>query len=308
MGIFGGGKGNQDKMGAQMARDAIKFMPKGFDLSGVGSFGVTPRGGNEGGFDINLTPEDRVKQLQSQLFGLSPEAIQASTSTIDPQRAAAVGALGGAEQAFGAFGSFDPLAAAGEQFSKIDELLAPGRARETAGNEARLLRQGRLDSTFGSQHMADRAAAVERERGLLASGQLEAAQRAQSNLAQTGLNLAQGGAGLGIGLQQQGLGAAQGAQQLSAPLLQMLGLGADLGQAETAANIAKSGAFENFNAGQRAMNAGGGIGGALGGALGGIAGSFAGPLGTALGSSLGGIFRGDAPAGSSAAQIQRNQR
>ncbi len=284
MGLFGGG-GNQARGAAERAAKGISFRPEALDVAGLGSVGVGPGGG------ITTQLPEEVRGIQQNLFGAASPALAAAGGLVDPAAAGAQSLFGAGGQALAQLGSFDPLTAAEQQFQRLEGILNPIRERETAGLEARLARQGILTGTAGAQRLGERQAGIERERqrGLL--NQFQAAQQAQSNLANIGLSLTQGGQGISESLFGRGVQAGQAGQQLSAPLLQMLGLSADIGQARTAADIAKSTALTGFNQ-QQAASGGGGLGGALGGILGGAASSFLGPLGGAAGTALGGLFGG----------------
>ena len=292
MGLFDGG--NKANKAAEEAAKAISFAPVPIDVAGIGRVGVTPvQRGRFTDFSLDLELPEEVRAIQDTLFGQSLGALGAAGGLVDPTAGAAGELLGAGRGAIGALGAFDPLEAAAAQFSALDAILDPIRARETAGLEARLARQGILTGTSGERRLAEREAGIERERQLALLNQFESAQQAQRNLADIGGALIGQGAGLGQQLFGRGLTAATGGQQLATPLLQALGLAGDLGQARTQAQIARSGAIQSFNAQQ-----GGGIEDILGGALGGFASSLAGPLGTAAaGLFTGGGGGGLAPGG-----------
>lgn len=123
-------------------------------------------------------------------------------------------ALGLGQGFLGQLGTFDPMQAAGEQFGRMESILAPGRQLQTEGLESKLLRQGRLGSTGGSLQQQALSGAHEQSRtqGLYdAFGQ---AQAAQQNLLGMGQGLTS------LGLPMAGYGQQQGMQNLQ----QMIGL------------------------------------------------------------------------------------
>lgn len=280
MGIFGGDDENKE---LQEAAQAIEFKPVGLDLAGVGGVGE----------DFSLTLPEEVRAIQDNLFGQSGAALDASGSLVGAQKGAGEQLFGAGADALRSLGTFDPLEAAATQFQNLESILNPIRERETAGLEARLARQGILTGTAGAQRLGERSASIERERGLSLLNQFQSAQQAQQNLANLGINLTGAGAGQRESLFGTGVGAVQAGQGVSTPLMNLLGLSMQGGEARTAAQTGRATALASAEA---AGGGGSGLGEGLGGLVGGFAGSFLGPLGTAagtaIGSKVGGMFTG----------------
>jgi hypothetical protein len=190
------------------------------------SFGISGGLFGGGGYDaatgdITLDPSALSRLLGGQLTGQASELL---------------GQVGGAgqeytqagERALGALGTFDPYAAAEEQFNRLDAILEPGRAQTRAGTAAGLLATGRLGSTAGARTQSSVEGEIERQRQSLLGDAWGQAQATQTNLA----NLATGLGAFGLqrqqGTQQLGLGALTGAMGLDSQLQAMLGLGSNI--------------------------------------------------------------------------------
>lgn len=146
--------------------------------SGLGDFNVK---GDQ--ITTKLSPEYRqiVEQLVGAFGGASPSY---SPETLGLGKAATQTGAGFLES----LGSYDPFAAAEEQFNRMDAILAKGRERDRTALEEKLLRQGRLGSTGGGISEEALAAAQEdaRQKSLIdAFGQAQGVQAQKAQLAQS---------------------------------------------------------------------------------------------------------------------------
>ena len=256
----------------------INFRPEDIKLAGVGEIKSTrTKGGN---FTIDATEDEQTGIFRDILQGGATGDLAAARG-LSPDLARAGGqAFDAAGKAFDSFGSFDPMTAAQERFDKLDTILGEGRERTRSGLESRLFAQGRLDSTAGSRELADLEAGFQRERAGMLDQQFGQAQTAQSNLAGIAQGLTGTGAGVQSGIFNQGLQGIGGAQQLSEPMMRLLGLGQDLGNSTVNAKVSKETLKQSADAAEGGGGFMSGIGGQiLGGLATGAATAFGGPLG-----------------------------
>lgn len=124
--------------------------------------------------------------------------------------------------------TFDPFAAAEEQFARLDAILEPGRTRARTGTAAGLLSTGRLGGTAGNEIQASVEGEIERQRQSLLGSQFTAAQDVQDRLVGRGINLRS----LGLTEQAQtanlGQGALSSALNIDSQLQALLGLGSNI--------------------------------------------------------------------------------
>lgn len=268
---------------AERAAKGIEFQPEALFIPGIGEVMVGP----EGQISTALAPG--VGAFQELLRTGATPAVTGAQALVPGQEVAGMAALAQVPGLFAGLGT-DPLALAEQRFEQLQAAVAPTREQERSALESRLLRQGRLDSTAGARELAEREAAITRQDVGLLNQLFQESEQALQARAGLGTQLATLGQQLGGGLFQQGFGAQQGAQQLSGPLMQLLGLSADIGGARTQADIAKAQALTNFNLAQAQTAPQGGFGGLFGSLAGGALGSFLGPVGTAAGEALGGAL------------------
>ena len=255
--------------------DDVTFRPEDMAFEGIGNIDVLRTGA--GNFRQTITEDDSVAGFRDQLQSGATGAFDASANMRGGVERAGEGAAGAAGDIFDAQRSFDPMAVAQGRFDKLDSMLEPGRERERSGLESRLFAQGRLDSTSGAREMGEYGAAIERERADMLDRQFTEGQNAQVNQLNTAGNLTGIGAGTQGGIFNQGLGGVGGAQQLSEPMLRLMGLANDQG---IASSNSKLGMVSN-----RQPDKGGGSfmegpwGKLIGAGITGAATAFGGPLG-----------------------------
>ena len=279
----------------------LDFRLQNMEMAGIGSVGATTDAKGNQTLDIQ----------ESEQTGIFRDILdQGAMGALDESGAMrpGVSGLGGratdaAGQAFDAFGSFDPMAAAQERFDKLDSILEPGRTRTRSGLESRLFAQGRMDSTAGSRELADLEAGFQRERAGMLNTQFGEAQTAQGNLAGIAQGLAGTSAGIQSGIFGQGLQGIGGSQQMSEPMMRLLGMSADFGQQTLNAKVQQQQMMAEAQAADDAAEAAGGFmnsmgGQLLGGVLTGAAGAFGGPLGSFAAKTALGAFGGGGGAGS----------
>ena len=274
----------------------LNFRLQNMGMAGIGTVGATTDAQGNQTLDIQEAEQTGIFRdiLDTGATGALGEA-----EGLRPGVSGLGGAASGAaEKAFGAFGSFDPMTAAQERFDKLDSILEPGRTRTRSGLESRLFAQGRLDSTAGSRELADLEAGFQRERAGMLDTQFGQAQGAQANLAGIAQGLTGTAAGVQSGIFGQGLQGIGGSQQLSEPMMRLLGMSSDIGQQTFNAKVQQAQMMAEAQAADDAAEASGGFmnsmgGQLLGGVLTGAATAFGGPLGgfaakTALGALSGG--------------------
>jgi hypothetical protein len=260
----------------------LNFRLQDMGMAGIGTIGATTDAQGNQTLDIQ---EDAQTGIFRDILN------QGATGALGEAGAARPGvsglgqaATGAAESAFGALGSFDPMTAAQDRFDKLDSILQPGRERTRSGLESRMFAQGRLDSTAGSRELADLEAGFQRERAGMLDQQFGQAQGAQQNLAGIAQGLTGTAAGVQGGIFNQGLQGIGGSQQMSEPMMRLLGMSSDFGQQTFNAKLAQQQAMADAQASDDAAEASGGfmsgIGGQiLGGLATGAATAFGGPLG-----------------------------
>jgi hypothetical protein len=132
-------------------------------------------------------------------------------------------------------GSFDPFAAAEEQFGRLDAILEPGRNQARMGTAGGLLSTGRLGSTAGSRTQAEVEGEIERQRQGLLGEQFLGAQQTQQNLMQMATGLTQAGRGEQAAVQGMQTGALTNALNIDSQLQAALGLGSTVSKPEAVA-------------------------------------------------------------------------
>lgn len=230
--------------------------------SGVGDVNVS---GNT--VDISLDP--RYQAIVDSLIGGFADSVQPGLSA--EQLALGAGATRAGAGFMSALQETDPFALAEQQFGRMEAILEPGRNRTRQASEARLLQQGRLDSTGGARTTAALEEGIEQSRRanlVEAFGQAQGVQRQQADLA-TGL----GAFGGGIEDQQlqrllQSLGSATAVEALPAEM------------ANVAANLSGQRSAHEL---QAAQMKGGGLADLLRGGISGWLGSGGNPIGSLIG-------------------------
>jgi hypothetical protein len=273
----------------------LNFRLQNMGMEGIGTVGATTDAQGNQTLDIQESEQTGIFRdiLDKGAMGSLGESgdLRPGVSGLGAQ------ATGAAGQAFGALGSFDPMTAAQERFDKLDSILQPGRERTRSGLESRMFAQGRMDSTAGSRELADLEAGFQRERAGMLDQQFGQAQGAQANLA----NIAQGLTGTAGGVQSgifgQGLQGIGGSQQMSEPMMRLLGMSSDFGQQTFNAKLQKQQAMADAQASDDAAEAAGGfmngpMGTILGGLATGAATAFGGPLGGMAAKGLMGAMSG----------------
>lgn len=273
--------------GAQeRAAKAVSFDPQGLFAPGLGGVSYDPV---TGAARLQQTAAQQQQQAMLQgLFGQAGAGAQALTPGAQQFGQQAFGAAGGLFQQAQAM---DPLDLAEQRFSRLQSVLGPQRERQREGLESRLFAQGRLDSTGGNLLGGQLEQGFAAEDAALLDRMFSEAQGAQAQ--QFGQALQAGQAGLttqGGLFGQLGQGV-QAQQQVSAPLLQLLGLSTDVAGAQTQAQLAKAQALGNFNATMAAAPSTGGLlSGLATGALTAAGTAFGGPLGGAAAGQFGNLF------------------
>jgi len=209
---------------AALGLEQTKFKPFAV-TTGVGGVQTTP----EGGFSLNLTPEQQA--LQQTLFGGSQALAGQATAAYDPiYQQLAQQAYGGvsplltqAQQASMAAGAMDRGAREQEIMGKFAALQAPQQERDRLALENRLAAQGRLGTQtaqFGGTPEGLALAKAQAEAGNQAA--LMAMQQAGTEQQQA-IARAQGLQGLASGMFGMGTTAQMTPRQIQAADLQNLG-------------------------------------------------------------------------------------
>jgi hypothetical protein len=256
--LFGGGGGSAPPP---------EFVPYGTETS-MGSVNIGPDN------IVRTSLDPRYRAIANQLIG----AFGGASPSYSPETLA----LGQQATRTGAgfldsLGSFDPFAAAEEQFNRMEAVLEKSRGRDRTALQEKLLRQGRLGSSGGGIEQEGLESAIEQSRRanlVDAFGQAQNVQRQKAELANTF-----GAFGAGVEdtqLQRLLNSLGQGIAVESLPLAF-----GDLGYKYTGA---RSSHDTNAYASQQ-QDSGGSMFGSL---LGGIVGSAAGPIGKAAGQYVGG--------------------
>lgn len=291
--------------GAQeRAAKALKKAPAGvgLDVEGLGTLD----------FDIELGKRGQVQGITPEL-SLSPEAarlqglfgdVAGAAGTEAARLAPGVGAAAGEFTEAGRglladVSGFDPMQAAGTRFERLQSVLEPQRARQRASQEARLLAQGRLDSSGGGLQIGETEQAIAREDAMLLDRLFGEAETARSRGIADARSLAGAGAQMQGGLFGELQQGAAGRRAEFDPLFRMLGASEAIKAGEVNRQVASANALGGFNAAAGAASGGGGTGELLGtlagaglgfataGPGGGLAGAQA---GATLGGGVGGLF------------------
>lgn len=213
----------------------MTFRPEDVSMAGVGDIDIERT--KAGNFRQTVTEDERTGEFRSQLQDDASGAFDTAEELRGGVAGTGADASGAARGIFGDMKSFDPMQVAQDRFDKLDSILQPARERERSGLESRLFNQGRLESTSGSRELGDYNAAIERERAGMADRQFTEAQGAQTNLLNTAGNLTGVGAGVQGGIFGQGMSGVGGAQQLSEPMMRLMGLANDQGIASSNSKI-----------------------------------------------------------------------
>jgi hypothetical protein len=289
MGLFGGGGGNIARRAGEEAAKSIQFTPEDIAVEGLG--GVSFEGNKKNGLTgISFDPS-AVQQEQIGAFGANVmPAVQGAGALTGGVTGAGQQGLTQAQAALAALGEFDPLAAAEERFTRLDNLLAERRMTDRSALESRLLQQGRLDSTAGARQLAEYEAGIERERAQMLDRQFGEAQAAQTALAQRAGMLTGIGTGAGQYLTGQAISNLQGGQAVIDPMFRMAQLSGDLEGMSLQAQQARAGAISGHNQIAGASGGGSMLGGLMTGALTAAGTAFGGPMGAMAGQALGGML------------------
>lgn len=196
---------------------------RGFDVQEASPFSV-----DTGGFSGSFQGGQLTGQMSPELQRMYDQQLQQASMFGGLVPGAGRGLALAGNRALGQLGSFDPFAAAEEQFSRLDAILEPGRQQARAGTAAGLLSSGRLGSTAGARTQAEVEGEIERQRQSLLGEQFMGAQQTQQNLANMALGLTQGGTQQQAALQGLSQGALGGALSLDSQLQAALGLGSNV--------------------------------------------------------------------------------
>lgn len=277
-------------VGAPLPQTAI-------DFGGLGQLtydGTTPQ--------ASLSPQG---QAAAGMFGDYGRLATAAAGAILPGATTTAGRLYGASNdVLSAIGMFSPEAQAQTRYERLQGILAPERERTRASTEARLLAQGRLDSSGGALQIGEQERAIAAQDAQLLDQMYKEAEAQRTQEIQNATGLAQQAGVLQGGLFSTGVQAEQARQAAYNPLFQMLQASQGIGTAELNRRIAASNALQGHNATMGDGGGGGaaGIGSAVGGLLGGAAGLYFGTLagnpflgastGYSIGSGAGGALGG----------------
>ena len=184
-------------------------------------------------------------------------------------------------------GGFDPLAAAEARYSRLRSVLEPQRERDLSSLEARLFRQGRLDSTGGAVQLGEREAAVAREDAMLLDRMFGEAEQARQAALSGGLQAGASGTTVQQSGFQQALQAQPAAEQVALSPYRFAGVLSGLATDEVSRRAAGAGALAGHNVSMQ-QTAQGGLGSAALGLVGaGVGGYFGGARGAQAGATLG---------------------
>lgn len=188
-------------------------------------------------------------------------------------------------------GGFDPLAAAEQRYQRLRSVLEPQRERDLSSLEARLFRQGRLDSTGGALQLGEREAALAREDAMLLDRSFQEAEQARQAALAGGLQAGAAGTTVQQSGFQQALQAQQAQEQAALSPYRFAGVLSGLASDEVSRRAAAASALQGHNV-SMAQTAQGGAGSAILGVAGGLAGAYFGgapgaQAGATLGSNLG---------------------
>lgn len=185
------------------------------NVAGVG--GVTYNGNTP-----NITLDPRTQQ-QLGLFGNLGVTNLNSAAASQPGVANAGQALTQTGTNFlSQAGAFDPLASAQGRYEALQSVLQPDQARTRASLEARLLAQGRLDSSGGGLALQANDLATQQQNAQLLDQMYSEAQQQQAQGLQTGQSLIGSGAGVQSGLFNQATTSLNAPAAALTPALQLL--------------------------------------------------------------------------------------
>ena len=276
---------NADKMArsAYYQNDQVPISLGGYgDLSYKG---LTPQ----------FTPSDQLLTQQGlfqNLLSGSGYAAQTLTPLIDRNAGTL---LNVGQQQAAAAGAYDPAQQATDQYNLLMQTLGPQQAQQTASTEARLLAQGRLDSSGGALQLGELARAQDASNAQLLASSYDSASQARDQALQTASALSQQGANLQGGLFGELLQGQAGYQSSFAPYFDLINTSQGIKAQDIARRLGASQA--TYSTSQKGSGAGGiasTIGGLGGAAIGGFLtkspqGAMA---GYQIGSSAGGLFGG----------------
>lgn len=181
------------------------------------------------GFTSSLDAEGNVVSgMSPEMLGLFEQGVGQAGEFAGEVRGAGAQAAELGAGFLGQAGTFDPFAAAEEQFSRLDAILEPGRQRTREGTSSGLLATGRLGGSAGNLVQAQVEGEIENQRAQMLNQQFTAAQDTQDRLVQRGTGLGAFGLQQQAGTQQLGQGALQGALAIDSQRQANLGMGSQV--------------------------------------------------------------------------------
>lgn len=253
-------------------------------------------------YPTGMNPELTLDPEAAAAAGMFRELGSQSASALGPltgQTAATAGEfMGQAQGLLSQLGSFNPLADAQTRYERLQSVLAPDRARQRADTEARLLAQGRLDSSGGAIQMGEQERAIAAQDAQLLDQMYSEAEAARQSGVQQAIGLGQQGGILQGGLLGQATGLEQLRQGQYNPLFQLLDASQMVHMNEVNRKLGQGNMYMNYKAAKNAGGGGGGALGGIGGLIGGAAGLYFGMspeaamAGYQIGSGVGNAFGG----------------
>lgn len=204
-----------DLLGGTPSAEVVKA--QAFDISGAtGTGSFDPKTG------------EIISTLSPELQALFEQQLQQAGGFLGSVGTAGETAIQTGEGFLSAAQTFDPFAAAEEQFKRLDAILAPGRNAASMGTAGGLLATGRLGSTAGNRVQAETEAAIERERQQLLHDSLASATGVSESLVNRGVTAGAFGLDQKNITQALGLQALGGAFGIDSQSQALLGLGGQL--------------------------------------------------------------------------------
>lgn len=210
-------------------------------IAGVNPFSVTTATGT-GAFDA--ATGQATSTLSPEMQALFNQQTQAAAGAFGNVAGAGQQAQDLSSGFLSQAATFDPFAAAEEQFNRLDAILEQGRTSARSGTAAGLLQTGRLGGTSGNEVQANVEAQIENQRQALLAEQFQGAQAVQSNLVQQGTNL--GAFGLQQQMGQQGIGTQSLQNALGIDAQQQAALSTGSGLTKTQPIQGEQGAFSSI--------------------------------------------------------------
>lgn len=157
-------------------------------------------------------------------------------------------AMGASQGLFDQLNSFDPVQAAQDRFSQLQEIIAPQQAGQRTAQQAQLLRQGRLGGTSGNAHEAQLAAAQHAADVQLANDLYGQAEQTQRNMLSDALQAGGVGAQQYSGLFNQLPQLSAGMQNVNwQPFANLLQAGTGIGQNRLQTDMGISSGINAYN-------------------------------------------------------------